>query len=102
MAGANSQLCKGSASTKASVTIGRGPKQHLDDAVAAALDRQLDDNDAWLPTRRHSDTAVAYTASAAKVTRRPSAAALYRRARHALSVHTCADIARSRCAGGVA
>jgi hypothetical protein len=36
--------------------------------VAAALDRQLDDNDAWLPTQRHSDTAVASTASAAKVT----------------------------------
>ena len=35
--------------------------------MAAALDHQLDSNDAWLPARRHTDTAVAFRAGAPKV-----------------------------------
>jgi len=44
-----------------------GRQKRLDDAVAAALDHQLDSNDAWLPTRRHTDNAVAYRSGAPKV-----------------------------------
>ena len=35
--------------------------------MAATLDHQLDSNDAWLPTRRHTDTAFRYRAAAPKV-----------------------------------
>ncbi len=44
-----------------------GRQKRLDDAVAAALDHQLDSNDAWLPLRRHTDNAVAFRAGAPKV-----------------------------------
>ena len=49
--------------------------------MAAALDHQLDDNDAWLPARRHTDDAVEYRAGA------PKAPPLAARCCNALSEH---------------